>query len=84
MTSLSDTDRDLIADIVTDILELDEGELSETSLFREDHGADSMRAIEIVATLERRFGIAIAQSEMAKMTNLAGVYGVVTDARNQT
>jgi acyl carrier protein len=69
-----------IKDMVCDILELDSDELSETSLFKEDHDADSLRAIEILAALEKRFGVIIDQAELARMVNLAGVYEVVAEA----
>ncbi len=64
--------------LVSDILEIEGEELSETSLFTEDHGADSLRAIEILATLEKTFKIKIPQDELPKMVNLKGVYGVVS------
>jgi acyl carrier protein len=69
-----------IKDMVCDILELDSDELSETSLFKEDHDADSLRAIEILAALEKRFGVIIDQAELGRMVNLAGVYEVVAEA----
>ncbi len=69
-----------IKDIVCEILELDGSEVTSTSLFKEDHGADSLRAIEILAALERAFHVTIEQSELSRMTNLEGVYAVVAEA----
>jgi acyl carrier protein len=69
-----------IKEIVCDILELEEDEVTETSLFSEDHDADSLRAIEILASLEKAFGVVIDQSELTRMVNLTGVYEVVTEA----
>jgi acyl carrier protein len=66
-----------IKELVCDILELDVAEVTETSRFKEDHNADSLRAIEILATLEKTFSIRIPQAEMAKMVNLSGVHDVV-------
>lgn len=68
-----------IREIVCDILEIDEDEVTETSLFKEDHDADSLRAIEILAGLEREFEISIEQSELARMVHLKGVYEVVAE-----
>lgn len=81
-TILSEMDERLveIKVLVCDILELEQEEVTPTSLFKEEHGADSLRAIEILATLEKRFAIKIPQSEMAKMVNLAGVHAVVRSA----
>lgn len=66
-----------IKELVCDILELEEDEVTQTSLFKEDHDADSLRAIEILATLEKTFQIKIPQEELPKMVNIDGVYGVV-------
>jgi acyl carrier protein len=68
---------DTIRDIVCDILEIDPEELTETSLFKEDHDADSLRAIEILASLEKEFKVQIPQAELSNMVNLSGVYTVV-------
>ena len=73
---------DEIKEIVCDILEIDPDEVSDTSLFKEDHDADSLRAIEILAALEKRFDVVIDQAELARMVNLAGVYEVVAEARS--
>jgi acyl carrier protein len=69
-----------IRSIVCAILEIEPDEVSDTSLFREDHDADSLRAIEILAALEEEFHIKIDQSELSRMVNLEGVYAVVAEA----
>jgi acyl carrier protein len=81
MTAAIDADRAVkIKEIVCEILELEEDEVTETSLFSEDHGADSLRAIEILASLEKEFNVVIDQAELARMVNLEGVYAVIADA----
>jgi acyl carrier protein len=81
MTAAIDADRAAkIKEIVCEILELEEDEVTETSLFSEDHGADSLRAIEILASLEKEFNVVIDQAELARMVNLEGVYAVIADA----
>jgi len=80
MTSPAAQRQDEIREMVCDILEIDPAEVSETSRFKEDHDADSLRAIEILAALERRFDLVIDQAELARMVNLAGVYEVVAEA----
>jgi len=75
--------QDEIKEIVCDILEIDQTEVTDTSLFKEDHQADSLRAIEILAALEKRFDVVIDQAELARMVNLAGVYEVVADAAGE-
>jgi acyl carrier protein len=80
MTTSAETRSAKIKEIVCDILELEEDEVSETSLFNEDHGADSLRAIEILAALEKQFNVVIDQAELGRMVNLKGVEEVVAEA----
>ncbi|HEU5470222.1 MAG TPA: acyl carrier protein [Actinophytocola sp.] len=84
MTVVAEERRNEIRTIVCAILEIDPDEVSDASLFREDHGADSLRAIEILAALEEELRIRIDQSELARMVNLDGVYQVVAAAPART
>ncbi|WP_216206371.1 acyl carrier protein [Amycolatopsis aidingensis] len=68
---------DEIRDIVATVLELEPDELTDESLFVEDHDADSLRAVEILARLEKSFKVDIPQSELPKMVNVVSVYDVV-------
>jgi acyl carrier protein len=68
---------DVIRNILAEVLEIEPSEITDTSLFKEDHNADSLRAIEIMARLEKEFNIVIPQTELAKMVNLSGVHDVV-------
>lgn len=72
--------RGQIKDIVCEILEIEPAEVTDTSLFKEDHDADSLRAIEILAALERSLNVTIDQAELSRMVNLEGVYTVVAEA----
>lgn len=80
MTAIVEERQEIIKEIVTDILEIDPDEVTETSLFKEEHDADSLRAIEILAALEKEFDVVINQSQLARMVNLQGVYEVVSEA----
>ena len=80
MPVLTDVAKEQVQDIVSEILEIDEEEMTDTSLFKEDHGADSLRAIEILAALERTFRVEIDQAELSRMVNLQGIYDVVAEA----
>ena len=70
----------LIKQIVSDILEIEPADMTPVSLFKEDHDADSLRAIEILASLEKAFGVEIPQDALGRMVNLQGVYQVVQEA----
>lgn len=68
-----------IKEMVCEILEIEEEEITLTSLLKEDHDADSLRAIEILAALERNFKAKIPQDELARMVNLKGIIEVVDE-----
>ena len=70
-----------IKEIVSEILEIDAEDMTDTSLFKEDHDADSLGAIEILSALERTFGVEIDQAELTRMVNLEGVIAVVAEAQ---
>ena len=77
MSQFDEKHKATIKELVCDILELEDEEVTVTSLFKEEHNADSLRAIEILATLEKEFKTKIPQEELPKMVNLEGVYAVV-------
>ncbi|MFF4412788.1 acyl carrier protein [Streptosporangium sp. NPDC001559] len=77
MAVLTDEVREKVKEIVCDVLSLESDDVTETSLFVEDHEADSMQAIEILASLEINFNVTVDQSELERMVNLAGVYEVL-------
>ena len=66
-------------EIVCEILELEEDEVTPEGLFAEEYGADSLRAIEILAALEKEFHIVIDQDELAGMVNLNGIAEVLDE-----
>ena len=68
-----------IREIVAEVLEIEPEEITETSLFASDHEADSLRAIEILARIEKKYRVDIPQSELPKMVNLRAVYAVVAE-----
>ncbi|MEV6128138.1 phosphopantetheine-binding protein [Streptomyces violaceusniger] len=80
MSSVHEERVQKIKEIVCDVLEIEEDEVTETSLFKEDHSADSLRSIEILANLEKEFHVTIDQSELPRMVHLKGVYEVVAES----
>jgi acyl carrier protein len=69
-----------IRKIVCEVLEIEDRELTESSSFTDDHGVDSMAAIELLAKLEREFDILIDQDQLAELTTLDGTTAVVATA----
>ncbi|WP_341721238.1 acyl carrier protein [Micromonospora sp. FIMYZ51] len=61
---------DDLRELVAEVLELEPEELTDTGDFMEEYDADSLRAIEILARLEKRYKVEIPQSELPKLRNL--------------
>ena len=66
-----------VKEIVCNTLEIEAEDLEFRDDFEEAHGADSLRKIEILAGLEREFKIKMDQAELAKMTDLDAVLGIL-------
>jgi acyl carrier protein len=66
-----------LREIVAEVLELDVDELTDVGDFVEDYEADSLRAIEVLARIEKRYSVEIPQEELAEMRNLKAVYDIV-------
>ena len=66
-----------LREIVAAVLELEPEEIADTADFVDEYGADSLRAIEILARIEKRYRVEIPQSELPKMQNLRAVYDEV-------
>jgi acyl carrier protein len=84
VVNIAEKNFEKIKEIVCDILELEEDEVTDEGLFKEEYGADSLRAIEILGSLEREFGVVIDQADLERMTNLRGVYDVVAGSAGWT
>ncbi len=76
-TAINQAKMDELAEIAVEVLEIEDDEITPTSMFIEDHDADSLRAIEILARIEKKYKIDIPQAELPNMVNLQEVYGVV-------
>ena len=69
-----------IREIVAEHLELDSAELAEDSDFTDDHGADSLALMDVLAALEKEFSIEIDQAQFARMVDVRSVYEVVGES----
>ncbi|MEU4744022.1 acyl carrier protein [Actinosynnema sp. NPDC023658] len=69
---------DDLREIVAEVLEIEPEEITETSDFAEEHEADSLRAIEILARIEKKYKVSIPQAELPNMVNLRAVYTVLS------
>jgi len=63
------TIRDLIIEIGED-LDIDEEKVTDTAHFIDDMGFDSMALLEVLATMEKKFGVSIPESEFPNITTI--------------
>lgn len=68
---------EMVRGILADILEIDAADLTDEGSFSEEYDADSLRAVEILATLEKTFKVKIPEQELANMANFREVIGVL-------
>ena len=63
-----------LREIVAEVLEIEPEELTETGDFIEDYQADSLRAIEILARLDKAYKVEIPQAELPELRTLKSVH----------
>jgi len=63
-----------IKTIVSEILEVPQDKLSDEARFFEDLNVDSMMALEIVASIEKKLKIVIPEEEIPKLRSLKNVF----------
>lgn len=75
------SDENLLEDLremVAEVLEVEPDELTDTGDFVEDYEADSLRAIEILARIDKQYKIEIPQTELPELRNLKAVHAALT------
>jgi acyl carrier protein len=68
-----------VKQLVSKIIEMPEEKLLEDAKFIEDLGVDSMRAIEIVAAIEKKYRIIIPEEEVPKVRSLKDIYNLLKE-----
>lgn len=63
-----------LREIVAEVLEIETEELADKGDFVEDYDADSLRAIEILARIDKKYKVEIPQTELPELRNLDAVY----------
>ena len=66
-----------LRELVAEVLELEPEELTDTGDFIDDYDADSLRAIEILARIDKRYKVEIPQSELPALRNLKAVHDAI-------
>ncbi|MFH1397950.1 MAG: acyl carrier protein [Candidatus Omnitrophota bacterium] len=62
---------------VSEIIEVGEEKLKDETKFVEDLGVDSMMALEIVASIEKKYKISIPEADIPKIRCLNDIYTVL-------
>jgi acyl carrier protein len=68
--------------IVAEVLEVEEDEVTNATNFMKDLGADSLRAVEILSRLEKRYRVVIPQEKLARMTCLNEICQVLHECEH--
>jgi acyl carrier protein len=63
-TTVADIDIEKLEEIVSQELELEEGELTPTGHFIEEYEGDSLSLITVVARIEKEMGVVIPKTEL--------------------
>jgi acyl carrier protein len=74
--------KDEIKEMMAEIMEAEPGEIKDDAQFVQDLGMDSMMALEILASLEKKYKIVIPEEELLKFTTLNSTVEVVSKIIN--
>lgn len=66
-----------VRSLVSEITEIPEGELKDDARFTEDLGVDSMMALEIVASIEKKYKVVIPEEKIPTVRSLQNVYDLL-------
>jgi len=83
MAGLDDKAKQEIKALVADITEIPEDELKEEAKFVEDLGVDSMMALEIVASVEKKYKVAIPEDKIPEIKSLGDVYRLLEELKGK-
>lgn len=72
-------DPEELRDFVADVLDLDTESVTDDAHFVAELGVDSLKALEVLVALERKYQIKISEDEVKDMTCFAEVRELVTD-----
>lgn len=71
-----------IKSIIAEIIEEDESTLDDNASFVDDLGVDSLRALEILARMEKEFKIQIPEEKLMDLTCVNSTIDIVLDIMN--
>lgn len=65
--------------LIAGIVEIDPGKITSEASFVEDLGMDSMMALEILASVEKKYALKIPEDNLAKISSLKQVVELVKE-----
>lgn len=78
MGTTVDIDVAELRELIADVLDIDADAITEDAHFIEELGVDSLLALELAVTLERRFEIKIESNEIVDVVRLRDVVALLT------
>ncbi|MBF0532840.1 MAG: acyl carrier protein [Candidatus Omnitrophica bacterium] len=75
--------KETIRKMVAEILEMKPEQIGDDDLFIKDLGMDSLRALEIMASVEKKYQIRIEEDMLPKFTTLNETVKIVADVLNK-
>ena len=75
--------KDELKDMMAEIMETEPTEIKDDAQFVQDLGMDSMMALEILASLEKKYKIVIPEEDLLKFTTLNNTVEVVSNIINK-
>ena len=72
-----------IRGIIAEILEIDEGKIGPSTRFVEELGMDSMMALEILASVEKKYQVKIPEEYLTKVTSLNSMVDIANKLLNK-
>ena len=80
--AISDNLEKEIRSLVAEILEIDEAKVTPNARFVEELGMDSMMALEILASVEKKYKIKIPEEYLTKVTSLKSMIEIARRIMN--
>ena len=74
--------KDELRDMMAEIMEAEPEDIKDDAQFVQDLGMDSMMALEVLASLEKKYKIIIPEEELLKFTTLNNTVDVVSKIIN--
>jgi acyl carrier protein len=73
----ADRVRDEVKNLIAELTEREPAEITDSALFVDDLGVDSLMAIEVMVALDKRYKIDIPEAEFNKIKNVNDAVSVV-------